>query len=91
VPGVGPLWGPQLRWLAPPCDPGLGAHGFLTLERFRRPRPAASPELVAAAERAASPAGLLGRRLPCLQASYTPLASSTSTGTISRTDLTKHY
>ena len=54
-------------------DPGPGgttvtlvsvAHRFLTLERLRHPKPAASYRLVAAGGRAAGPAWLLGRRLP---------------------------
>jgi Transposase DDE domain len=65
------------------------AHGFLTLERRRRPNRRRRPELVAAAGRAASPARLLGRRLSAVQASRTTVA--TSNGTTTSPDMTESY
>ena len=65
------------------------AHGFLTLERLRRPNRRRRPELVAAAGRAADPACLLGRRLSGVQASRTAVA--TPDGTTTSPDLTESY
>ena len=50
------------------------AHGYLTLERLRRPKRRRRPAVVAAPGRAASSAHLLGRRLSPLQATCATLA-----------------
>jgi SRSO17 transposase len=65
------------------------AHGFLTLERLRRPNRRRRPDLVAAARPAAGPARLLGRRLSGVPASRATVA--TSNGTTTSPDLTEPY
>jgi hypothetical protein len=85
--GPGPLRRPLLVGLAHHMTLVSVAHGFLTLERLRRPNSWRRPEPVAAARPAAGLAGLLGRRLPHLPASRAALAVTSAT--ITSTKLTE--
>ena len=89
-PRSGPLRGPLLAgWHHHATLVGV-AHGFLTLERLRRPnRGGVGLSLWQLLERVEAPARLLGRRLPALPPSRAPLAPSPRTSP--RTNLTEPY